>query len=117
MRGLSKMARVAALAAVLAVAGTAPAAASRATPSPGSTGIGDVLFPTLGNGGYDAEHYALAVRYPTGAPGETVQGRVTMYARATQALSRFDLDFSGNSVGSVSVDGRPAGWTWSRGEI
>src|SRR3954462_13517986 len=111
MRGPLTMARVAALAAVLAVAATAPAAAHPANPSPGSSGIGDVLFPTLGNGGYDAEHYALAVRYPTGAQGETVQGCVTMYARATQALSRFDLDFSGDSVGSVSVDGRPANWT------
>src|SRR3954462_12745112 len=113
MRG-SSLRRTAVLAAVTAAMAVtaAPAVASHhSAPSPGSTGIGDVLFPTLGNGGYDAEHYALAVRYPTGAPGETVQGRVTMYARATQALSRFDLDFSGDSVGSVSVDGRPANWT------
>src|SRR4051794_13588615 len=117
-RGPSMTRRIAALVAVLALGSSAPAAASRhPTPSPGSAGIGDVLFPTLGNGGYDAIHYSLALRYPTAAPGETVQGRVTMYARATQALSRFDLDFSGDSVGSVSVDGRPAGWTWSGGEI
>jgi len=102
---------------VLALGAAAPAVASHTAPSPGSAGIGDVLFPTLGNGGYDARHYSLAVRYPTGAPGETVHGRVTMFARATQALSRFDLDFSGDSVGSVSVDGRPASWTWSGGEI
>jgi aminopeptidase N len=106
-------------AAVVAMAtAAAPAAAHHNTaPSPGSAGIGDVLFPTLGNGGYDASHYSLAVRYPTGAPNETVSGRVTMYARATQALSRFDLDFSGDSVGSVKVDGRDADWTWSDGEI
>ena len=33
---------------------------------------------------------------------------MTVDARATQALSRFDLDFSGDSVGSVRVDGVPA---------
>jgi hypothetical protein len=59
------------LAAVVAVSAmtAAPASASRHhAPSPGSVGIGDPLFPTLGNGGYDAKHYSLAVRYPTAAP-------------------------------------------------
>ena len=32
----------------------------------------------------------------------------TIQARATQALSRFDLDFSGDSVSSVRVDGAQA---------
>ena len=40
-----------------------------------------------------------------------------MSARATQALSSFDLDFAGDSVGSVSVDGRPAAWTWADEEL
>ena len=112
--------RGAALAVAVAIAAVtaAPAAASHPhTPSPGSAGIGDPLFPTLGNGGYDAKHYSLAVRYPTAAPNETVQGKVTMYARATQALSRFNLDFDGDSVGSVAVDGRPAHFTWADEEI
>ena len=116
----SSMRRLAAVAvAVATVAVTAaPAVASHNhAPSPGSAGIGDPLFPTLGNGGYDALHYSLAVRYPTAAAQQTVQGKVTMYARATKALSRFNLDFSGDSVGSVDVDGRAARWTWSDGEI
>jgi aminopeptidase N len=33
---------------------------------------------------------------------------VTIEARATQALSRFNLDFAGDTVRKVSVDGRPA---------
>jgi aminopeptidase N len=116
----SSVRRVAVLAAVIATSAmtAAPAAASHHhASSPGSAGIGDPLFPTLGNGGYDAKHYSLAVRYPTAAPQQTVDGKVTMYARATQALSRFNLDFSGDSVGSVSVDGRPARFNWSDGEI
>ena len=107
------------LTAVVAVAafGAAPAVASHARPSPGAVGIGDPLFPTLGNGGYDARHYSLDLRYATAAPQQTVSGTVTMDAKATQALSRFNLDFAGDSVGSVRVDGRTAGWTWADEEL
>jgi len=65
----------------------------------------------------DADHYSLALRYPTADAQQTVSGSVTMSARATQALSQFDLDFAGDSVDSVSVDGRPAAWTWSDEEL
>jgi aminopeptidase N len=78
--------------------------------SPGAPGIGDRLFPGLGNGGYDVVHYQLDVRYATRAPSQPLDGTVTILARATQSLSRFDLDFAGDSVGSVAVDGRSAQW-------
>jgi hypothetical protein len=46
-----------------AAVSAAPAAASRHhAPSPGASEIGDPLFPGLGNGGYDAIHYSLALR-------------------------------------------------------
>jgi aminopeptidase N len=106
-----------AVTAAMAVTAAPAVAHHHSAPSPGAAGIGDVLFPNLGNGGYDARHYSLAVRYPTADPGTTVQGRVTMFARATQALSSFNLDFSGDSVESVKVDGRHADWTWDDGEI
>src|SRR4051794_2077486 len=98
-----------AAAAVLA----APAAAApppSAAPTPGAAGLGDRLFPQLGNGGYDVQHYDVDVRYPTSAPSSPMQGTVTLVARATQALSRFDLDFAGQSVGGVAVNGRAAAW-------
>src|SRR3954447_20526396 len=82
--------------------------AAAALAHPGAAGIGDPLFPRLGNGGYDALHYDLTLRYAGRAPAQRVRGRVRMLARATQALSRFDLDFSGDSVGAVTVDGAPA---------
>src|SRR3954470_5353403 len=84
------------------------APAHAAAPSPGSAGLGDRLFPQLGNGGYDAIHYDLDLRYATASPTQAIDGTVTMLAQSTQALSRFDLDFAGKSVGSVSVDGQPA---------
>ncbi len=34
-------------------------AALKEQPTPGAAGIGDSLYPTLGNGGYDVEHYDL----------------------------------------------------------
>lgn len=99
--------------ALLAVcaAPVAGASAHGPAPSPGAAGVGDRLFPELGNGGYDAIHYDVDLRYATSAPSEPMQGTVTILARATQALSRFDLDFAGASVGRVLVNGTAAAWT------
>jgi hypothetical protein len=101
-----------ALVAVLVLA-AAPAGAARSPspPSPGSAGLGDRIFPGLGNGGYDVRHYHLDLRYETSAPNQPIDGTVTIVARSTQALSRFNLDFAGQSVGAVSVNHRAADWT------
>jgi aminopeptidase N len=85
--------------------------------TPGAPSIGDRLFPGLGNGGYDVAHYTLDLRYPTADPLQTVQGYAEIRARATQDLSRFDLDFAGQSVGPVRVDGRRADSSWQGEEL
>ncbi|MFF0862578.1 M1 family metallopeptidase [Nonomuraea sp. NPDC003560] len=91
-----------------------PAAALGGTP--GSPGAGDPYFPGQGNGGYDAGHYDLALDYEPSS--NVLTGVATVNARATQALSRFDLDLSGSlSVRSVTVDGRPAAFTRSGDEL
>jgi aminopeptidase N len=105
------MRRLLVVAVFLAALVAGPAASASAPPSPGAAGVGDRLFPQLGNGGYDVIHYDVAVRYATSAPSQPLQGTVRILARATQALSRFDLDFSGQSVGSISVNGARAAWT------
>ena len=75
-------------------------------PSPGADGIGDPYFPTLGNGGYDAQHYDLALDWQ---PDEgRLDGVATIDATATQALSSFNLDFGDLEVTSAEVDGEPA---------
>ncbi len=84
------------------------AQSAAAPPGPGAPGIGDRLFPTLGNGGYDARHYHLDMTYPTSAPEQIVDGKVTMVARATQSLSSFNLDFADGTVSDVDVNGRDA---------
>jgi aminopeptidase N len=86
-------------------------------PGPGAPGIGDVLYPTLGNGGYDVRHYDLDLRYETAAPTQPIDGTVRIEARATQALSSFNLDFSGESIGAVELDGCDASYTWDGEEI
>ncbi|MDO9354542.1 MAG: M1 family metallopeptidase [Solirubrobacteraceae bacterium] len=88
----------------------APAALGAAAPSPGGTSIGDPLFPTLGNTGYDAQHYDLDLAFGA-APTDPVTGNVTLLATATRSLSSFSLDYAGPVAGVVFVNGRPADYT------
>ena len=117
----SKLRRLAVLASVVAVAltatGTAAAEPRHQSGSPGAPSVGDPLFPGLGNGGYDVRHTTLNLRYPTAEPLQTVQGLAVIEARATQNLSRFNLDFAGDSVGRVFVDGRAAESSWQGEEL
>ncbi|MEU0074992.1 M1 family metallopeptidase [Streptomyces sp. NPDC006332] len=85
-----------ALAALLAAAG--PAAAGPL----GASGVGDPYFPLAGNGGYHVGHYDLTLRYDPG--GRHLTGKAVLTARATQRLSRFDLDFEGLKVTGLTVD-------------
>ena len=94
------------LAAMLCFAGTSPVSA--AGPGPGAAGLGDRLNPGIGNGGYDVQDYDLRLRYVTADPDQALQGDETITARATQALSQFNLDFGGKSVGGVAVNGTAA---------
>jgi hypothetical protein len=92
---------VVAAAASLAVAAVAIAAAF----TPGSPGLGDPFFPLGGNGGYDVQHYGHTLDYRPAA--NTLTGTAVITAKATQALSRFDLDLRGFDV-AVRVNGVPA---------
>ncbi|MFT2019172.1 M1 family metallopeptidase [Streptomyces sp. 796.1] len=75
-------------------------------PRPGAAGLGDRLFPGLGNGGYDVTHYDLALDY---APRtNTLHGTATLTARATADLSSFNLDLTGLRVSRATVAGAPA---------
>ena len=96
------------------IASGAGAAAMRSS-HPGAPGIGDPYFPKDGNGGYDARHYTLDLTYRPGA--NRLAGVATMQARATENLSRFNLDLDGLQVLSVQVDGRSASWSRDRGEL
>jgi aminopeptidase N len=113
---LSSALVAAAVLAGVALTGT-PANAGGHAPAPGAAGLGDRLYPLLGNGGYDVQNYDLALRYAAKDPKQTVTGDVTITAVATQNLSRFDLDFGGGSVAAVAVDGRTAAVVRSGDEL
>ena len=94
--------------ALVAIAPVGPLASAGGGASPGSSGLGDGYLPLAGNGGYDVGHYDLQIRY---APDTNkLFGRATITASATQGLSRFNLDFVGLHVTSLTVDGVEAAW-------
>ena len=75
-------------------------------PQPGAVGIGDPLAPTLGNGGYDAQHYTLDL--DVDLEDHFLGGTVTIDALATQDLSAFNLDFIGFDIESITVNDQTA---------
>jgi aminopeptidase N len=85
----------------------APASAG-AEPTPGAIGLGDPFFPKAGNGGYDVGDYRIALRYRPGTDRVKAQTRIA--ATATQDLSRFNLDYRGPRILSLSVDGVEAAY-------
>ncbi|WP_024800721.1 M1 family metallopeptidase [Nocardia sp. BMG51109] len=103
------------LAVGLLVAGTlsstyvrsAPVAAEASADSlRGATGLGDPYYPDDGNGGYQVEHYDLAIGYDP--PSRKLDGTARLNAVATQALRTFSLDYEGPAVSKVSVNNLPA---------
>ena len=95
--------------------GVAAAAPGPGGPTPGAPGIGDPYYPLDGNGGYDVTRYDLDLRYDPAT--DVLAGTASVEARATQSLSRFDLDLQGMQVDSVLVDRRPATWSRDGGEL
>jgi aminopeptidase N len=90
------------------VAAPAPAAPT-APPVPGGESVGDSLFPTIGNAGYDVRHYDVRLGFSP-ASG-SIRATTTITARAEHRLSSFSVDLEGLEVRSATVDGRPATFT------
>src|SRR4051812_26279163 len=86
------------------------AASAPATP----LGVGDRLFPHLGNPGYDVASYDLSFTYP-GDNSKPLTAVTTIDAWTTTELDRINLDFAQGDVQSVEVDGLSADFT-SAGE-
>ncbi|MER5465906.1 M1 family metallopeptidase [Streptomyces sp. NPDC002668] len=108
---------VAALLACSACTGSTPTGkpTSRTSASPGAAGVDDPLFPQLGNGGYDVAHYSLALTYQ---PDENMlKATAVITARATQALSSFNLDLHGLAVRKAMVNKHAAQTTRRSDEL
>ncbi|MFD9033979.1 M1 family metallopeptidase [Streptomyces sp. NPDC059567] len=78
-----------------------------ALPAPAPLGIGDPLFPHLGNPGYDVLSYDIDLTYQ-GKNTEPLAAVTRIDALATADLERINLDFTHGTVASVTVDGEPA---------
>ncbi|MEU8932802.1 M1 family metallopeptidase [Streptomyces sp. NPDC048409] len=85
-----------------------------ASAPPAPLGIGDRLFPQLGNPGYDVASYDLSFTYP-GRNDKPLQAVTTIDAWTTADLNSLNLDFAHGKVESVEVDGRSAAFA-SAGE-
>ncbi|MFJ8675070.1 M1 family metallopeptidase [Streptomyces sp. NPDC093589] len=75
----------------------------------GKGGVGDPLFPALGNGGYQVTHYGLDLDYDVRKKHLDASAAIT--AKATQDLRSFQLDLQGLKVSAVRVDGEDAAFT------
>ncbi|WP_393061362.1 M1 family metallopeptidase [Streptomyces sp. LN549] len=89
-------------AALLATASATLVAAT--LPAPVPLGIGDPLFPHLGNPGYDVLAYDIGLSYE-GRNSEPLDAVTTIDARTTEPLERINLDFTRGTVRSVEVNG------------
>ncbi|MFI1016534.1 M1 family metallopeptidase [Streptomyces sp. NPDC020965] len=96
-------------AALLAAASVALLAAALPPPAPTARGIGDPLFPQLGNPGYDVTEYDIAFTY-RGSNTTPLDAVTRIEARATERLERVNLDFTHGTVSAVEVNGLPAGF-------
>ncbi|GAA1681313.1 M1 family metallopeptidase [Kribbella yunnanensis] len=80
--------------------------------SPGAPGAGDSYFPDMGNGGYDVGHYDIRLGFDP--KSKAIDATTTIVAKATQNLSRFNLDFLGSlKISRLTVNGRAASFTRS----
>ncbi|MFD5872547.1 M1 family metallopeptidase [Streptomyces sp. NPDC060322] len=92
-------------AALLATASVTLVAATLPAPEP--LGIGDRLFPHLGNPGYDVLAYDISLTYK-GSSTKPLDAVTTIDARTTAPLDRINLDFARGAVRSVEVNGLAA---------
>lgn len=76
-------------------------------PKPGAPGLGDSLYPHLGNSGYDVQHYTLDLTVQDVSAGE-LEGITTIDARATESLSSLNLDFLDFEIKKIFVNGQSA---------
>ena len=77
-----------------------------ATVDPDDDGIGDALFPALGNPGIDVEHYTVVLAYDP--QRNKVAATAHLDIVMTDDRRQFSLDSDGPDVSTVTIDGVPA---------
>jgi aminopeptidase N len=82
----------------------------------GSAGLGDSLYSSFGNGGYDAAHYTLDITVNDISTSD-LTATTTIEAIATQDLLSFNLDFIGFEISTLTVNGEPADFSRNGQEL
>ena len=82
---------------------------------PAAEGVGDSLYPLLGNAGYDVLHYDIELDVDPAA--NTLAALTTITALATEDMAAFNLDLAGLDVHDVTVDSVAAEFSRSGSEL
>lgn len=98
------------------VSGTSPSTTLPAVAGTDAAGgVGDALFPGLGNAGIDVTHIDLALSW---SPADhALTATATLDITALSPLASFHLDFSGFDLDEVVVNDRSAGASRTGGEL
>lgn len=75
-------------------------------PNPGPEGIGDPYFDEMGNGGYDVQHYSIALDVDMKL--NEISGSTTINAEALQLLTSLNFELLGLTVEEITVNGEAA---------
>jgi aminopeptidase N len=81
----------------------------------GAAGLGDPIYPHLGNGGYEVTHYAITLAVDMAS--NTITGTTTIQAQALQPLRRFNLDFWGLAIDDIEVNDHVSRFQRTGGEL
>ncbi|MGZ4763039.1 MAG: M1 family metallopeptidase, partial [Ilumatobacteraceae bacterium] len=98
--------------------GTPTTAEPTTTSNPAATdpnGIGDALFPNLGNPGIDVKHYTVVLDYDP--QHRQLSASEHLDVVMTQDRDKFSLDSDGPLVSAVSVDGVAAKFSAAKPEL
>lgn len=82
---------------------------------PGADGMGDSLYPQLGNGGYDLRHYSINLDFTP--ESKAIAASAVLDAVALHNLASFNLDLYGLTVDSVRVNDMPAAYRRADAEL
>ncbi len=81
----------------------------------GADGLGDRLYPRLGNGGYDVRHYDIDLAFTPAS--NTISASAVIDAVALLDLASFNLDLYGLTLHSVRVNGIAAAFKRADAEL
>jgi len=90
---------------------TAPSAAVADDPADIADllGVGDSLYPGLGNGGYDVDHYTIDLTFDP--EPHALNAEVQIEATATTPIQDFSLDFAGFDIAMITIDKQEVDFT------